>query len=162
MNNEGNELELALKKAAPVTQNAAIQATNGRYNQEIQGMVFMAKQFPRDQLAAYQRIKQACERKSLANVACYEYPRGGQKVTGPSIRLAEVIAQNWGNMTYGVTELEQKHGESTCMAYAWDLETNVRSEKIFTVKHERKARGATQKLEDSRDKIGRASCRERV
>ncbi|MDP4158189.1 MAG: hypothetical protein Q8911_00290 [Bacillota bacterium] len=146
-----NEFELALKQAVPATQNAAIQTTNGRYNQEIQGMIFMAKQYPRDQFAAYQRIKQACERKSLAMIASYEYPRGGQKVTGPSIRLAEVVAQNWGNMTYGVTELEQKNGESTCMAYAWDLETNVRSEKIFTVKHERKARGAMQKLDDSRD-----------
>lgn len=147
-----NDFESALQKAVPAqTQNAAVQTTVGRATQEIQGMVFMAKQYPRDQFQAYQRIKQACERKSLATIACYEYPRGGQKVTGPSIRLAEVLAQNWGNMTYGVMELEQRAGESVCMAYAWDLETNVRSEKIFTVKHERKARGAMQKLEDSRD-----------
>jgi len=147
-----NEFELALKQTVPVaTQNAAIQTTNGRYNQEIQGMVFMAKQYPRDQFAAYQRIKQACERKSLAMIASYEYPRGGQKVTGPSIRLAEVVAQNWGNMTFGVTELEQKKGESTCMAYAWDLETNVRSEKIFTVRHERSTKKGLQILDDSRD-----------
>lgn len=146
-----NEFELALQKALPTVQNAAIQTTNGRYNQEIQGMVFMAKQYPRDQFAAYQRIKQSCERKSLALIASYEYPRGGKKVTGPSIRLAEVVAQNWGNMAYGVTELEQKVGESTCMAYAWDLETNVRSEKIFTVKHERKAGKTIQKLDDPRD-----------
>lgn len=146
-----NEFELALQKSLPATQNAAIQTTNGRYSQEIQGMVFMAKQYPRDQFAAYQRIKQSCERKSLALIASYEYPRGGKKVTGPSIRLAEVIAQNWGNMTYGVAELEQKAGESICMAYAWDLETNVRSEKIFTVKHERKANKTIQKLDDPRD-----------
>ena len=146
-----NEFELALQKSTVQTQNAAIQTSLGRYTQELQGMVYSAKQFPRDQFAAYQRIKQACERKTLAAIACYEYPRGGQKVTGPSIRLAEVVAQNWGNMTFGVVELEQKVGESTCMAYAWDIETNVRSEKIFTVKHERKARGATQKLDDSRD-----------
>jgi len=147
-----NEFELALKQTVPVaTQSAAIQTTNGRYNQEIQGMVFMAKQYPRDQFAAYQRIKQACERKSLAMIASYEYPRGGQKVTGPSIRLAEVVAQNWGNMTFGVTELEQKKGESTCMAYAWDLETNVRSEKIFTVRHERSTKKGLQVLDDSRD-----------
>ena len=54
-------------------------------------------------------------------------------------------------MTYGVTELEQNAGESTCMAYAWDLETNVRAEKIFSVKHERKARGAIKTLSDPRD-----------
>ena len=146
-----NDFELALQKTNVQPQTAAIQTSNDRYNQEIQGMVFMAKQYPRDQFAAYQRIKQACERKSLAMIASYEYPRGGQKVTGPSIRLAEVVAQNWGNMTYGVTELEQKKGESTCMAYAWDLETNVRSEKIFTVKHERSTKKGLQILDDSRD-----------
>jgi len=146
-----NEFEIALKQSAPVVQNAAIQTTNGRYNQEIQGMIFMAKQYPRNQFTAYQRIKQACERKSLAMIASYEYPRGGKKVTGPSIRLAEVVAQNWGNMTYGVCELEQKTGESTCMAYAWDLETNVRAEKIFTVKHEIKANKTIKKLDDPRD-----------
>jgi len=146
-----NDFELALQKTNVQPQTAAIQTTNGRYNQEIQGMVFMAKQYPRDVFAAYQKIKQSCERKSLAMIASYEYPRGGQKVTGPSIRLAEVVAQNWGNMTFGVTELEQKKGESTCMAYAWDLETNVRSEKIFTVKHERSTKKGLQILTDSRD-----------
>lgn len=146
-----NDFELSLQRSIPATQNAAIQTTNGRYNQEVQGMVFMAKQYPRDQFAAYQRIKQSCERKSLAMVASYEYPRGEKKVTGASIRLAEVIAQNWGNFSCGVTELEQRLGESTCMAYAWDLETNVRFEKIFTVKHERKAGKTIQKLDDPRD-----------
>ena len=146
-----NEFELSLQKSTIQPQNAAIQTSLGRYTQELQGMVYSAKQFPRDQFAAYQRIKQACERKSLAMIASYEYPRGGQKITGPSIRLAEVVAQNWGNMTFGVVELEQKNGESTCMAYAWDIETNVRSEKIFTVKHERSTKQGPKKLDDSRD-----------
>lgn len=55
----------------------------------------------------------------------YQYLRGGTKVTGPSIRLAEVLAQNWGNLSFGVKELEQRDGESIAMAYTWDLETNV-------------------------------------
>jgi hypothetical protein len=37
------------------------------------------------------------------------------------------------------------------MAYAWDLETNVRQTKIFVVKHERKAKGSISKLDDPRD-----------
>jgi len=69
--------------------------------QEIQGMVFMAKQFPRDPFQAWQRIKEGVfAKKHWPEVASYEYPRGGEKVSGPSIRLAEVLAQNWGNMTY--------------------------------------------------------------
>jgi len=146
-----SEFELSLQKSNIQPQNAAVQTTNGRYSQEVQGMVFCAKQYPRDQFESYQRIKQSCQRKSLAMIASYEYPRGGKKVTGASIRLAEVIAQNWGNFSCGVTELEQRLGESTCMAYAWDLETNVRFEKIFTVKHERKSGKIIQKLDDPRD-----------
>lgn len=123
----------------------------GRQMQEVKAMVFMAKQFPRDLSQAYQRIMTACDRKLLAENAVYQYPRGTEKVVGPSIRLAEVIAQNWGNIDTGVIELEQKHGESVAMAYAWDLETNVRETKIFTVKHERHTKKGVQKLTDPRD-----------
>ncbi|MBQ7110481.1 MAG: hypothetical protein IJO06_04585 [Thermoguttaceae bacterium] len=37
----------------------------------------------------------ACQRPGLASVAVYVYPRGGSKISGPSIRLAEEIARNW-------------------------------------------------------------------
>ena len=62
----------------------------------------------------------------------YEFPRGNEKITGPSIRLAEAIAQNWGNIDFGFMELEQRNGASQVMAYAWDLETNSRQTKLFT------------------------------
>lgn len=127
------------------------EVATGRQEQEVKAMVFMAKQFPRDEHAALDKILKSCERPTLAKSAMYEYPRGGQKVTGPSIRLAETIAQNWGNIDFGVTELEQRGGESTVMAYAWDLETNTRQTKIFTQKHERKAGGRIDKLTDPRD-----------
>lgn len=131
--------------------NVIAQAMTGRYIQEVQGMIVMAKKFPRDQFQAYNRIIEACKRKSLAEVAQYEFPRGGEKVTGPSIRLAEVLAQNWGNISTGIIELEQNYGESKVMAFAWDLETNYREERIFSVKHERKAKGVIKKLDDPRD-----------
>jgi hypothetical protein len=146
-----SEFEMALQKSSKPAAPAAVQTAIGRYTQEVQGMVFMAKQYPRDQYAAWDRIKTSCQRKSLAEVAQYAYPKGGKKITGPSIRLAEVLAQNWGNMSFGVVELEQKAGESTAMSFAWDLETNTRSEKIFTVKHEMKANNVLKKLTDPRD-----------
>lgn len=127
------------------------EAMISRQAQEVQAAMIVAKRFPRDEYEAYNRIMKACERRILAENAMYEYPRGGTKVTGPSIRLAEVLAQNWGNIDFGILELEQKAGESTVMAYAWDLETNVRQTKVFTVKHERKARGSISKLTDPRD-----------
>lgn len=124
---------------------------SSRHAQEVQAAVVLAKKFPRDEAQAYERIMKACKRKTLAEVACYAYPRGGTTVTGPSIRLAETLAQNWGNLDFGVMELEQENGESKVMAYAWDLETNVRQQKVFTVKHERKAAGQINKLTDPRD-----------
>ena len=62
----------------------------GRAIQEVQAAVLMARRFPRDVDVSRNRILTACQRKALAESAMYEYPRGGIKVTGPSIRLAEV------------------------------------------------------------------------
>lgn len=133
------------------TKTAPTEALVSRQAQEVQAAMVIAKKFPRDEIEAYNRILRSCQRKSLAEQSMYEYPRGGQKVTGPSIRLAEALAQNWGNLDYGIIELEQKTGESSVMAYAWDLETNTRQTKIFTVKHERKANRQIKKLDDPRD-----------
>ncbi|OAZ43366.1 hypothetical protein [Paenibacillus polymyxa] len=136
---------------APQHNSAMEAAVVSRQAQEVQAAMVVAKRFPRDENAAYTRIIQACQRKSLAESAEYEFPRGGSKVNGPSIRLAEVLAQSWGNIDYGVTEAEQKDGESTMLAYAWDLETNTRRSMTFVVKHERKAKGRINKLDDPRD-----------
>lgn len=118
---------------------------------EVQSQIFLAKQFPRNQVQAEMNIMQACKRVSLAETAIYQYPRGNQMVAGPSIRLAEAIAQLWGNISFGIKELEQSNGTSTMLAYAWDMETNTRQEKSFQVKHERYAKGKMNKLTDPRD-----------
>ena len=122
-----------------------------RQAQEVQAAMVIAKKFPRDEFEAVNRILKSCKRKSLAEQAHYTYPRGGQQVTGPSIRLAEAIAQAWGNLDYGVIELDQKDGKSEMMAYAWDLETNTRSTKIFAVQHKRDTKQGSKILTDGRD-----------
>lgn len=122
-----------------------------RQAQEVQAAMVIAKKFPRDEVESYNRILRACQRKSLAEQAMYEYPKGGTKVTGPSIRLAEAMAQNWGNLDFGIIELEQKNGESQVMAYAWDLETNTRQTKIFSVPHIRGTKKGNVLLTDPRD-----------
>lgn len=122
-----------------------------RQAQEVQVAMVVAKRFPRDEVASYNRIMRACQRKSLAEQAMYEFPRGGQKVTGPSINLAKAIAQNWGNIDFGTIELEQKNGVSQMMSYAWDLETNTRQSIIFDVPHVRRVKGENKPLDDPRD-----------
>jgi len=116
---------------------AMSEALVSREMAEVQGQILLAKRFPRDYAEVESRIMNACLRPGLAAVACYEYARGGQNVKGASIRLAEAMAQNYGNLSFGIRELEQSGGESTCEAFAWDMETNVRQVKIFHVSHKR-------------------------
>ena len=135
----------------PAQRNAATDMAASRQMQEVQGQIIMAKKFPRDVIAARNRILTACQRKRLAEQAEYEYTRGDSKVTGVSIRLAEAMAQNWGNMDFGFVELEQRGGESQVMAYAWDLETNTRQTKIFSVPHIRETKKGNYPLTKPRD-----------
>ncbi|WP_204120257.1 hypothetical protein [Levilactobacillus wangkuiensis] len=135
----------------PVPEGAAAVTNTSREMEEVKGQIFMAKQFPRNTFQAQKRIEDACKRKSLAMTATYSYPKGGQNVTGPSIRLAEVLAQNWGNIAFGFKELDQTEDSSTAMAYAWDVETNTRQERIFQVPHAIHTRKGMKVLSDPRD-----------
>lgn len=118
---------------------------------EAQGKLVIAKRFPRDQARAYVNIIEACKRAGLAEEACYSFPRGGEVVSGPAIRLAEMLAANWGNVDYGIRELSRKEGVSEMEAYCWDLETNTMSSQKFTVRHIRDTRGGGRALTDERD-----------
>jgi hypothetical protein len=135
---------------------AATEVAVQRELAEVQGAVLMARRFPRDPRTAMDRIINACTRPSLAQAALYSYSRGGTEITGPSIRLAETLAQCWGNLSFGLREVEQRSfagrpGESTMNAFAWDLETNVRDERVFQVKHQRDTRSGSTRLTDGRD-----------
>jgi hypothetical protein len=135
--------------AAPT--GAAAAALVQREVAEVQAAMVIAKTHPRDPRQSMDRILTACTRDTLAESALYEYARGGQTVTGPSIRLAEEIARQWGNILCGVTELVRHAGSSECLAYAWDLETNFRDEKRFTVRHWRDTKKGGYAITDERD-----------
>lgn len=139
------------RTAVAEMQSTTTEMVVSRQAQEVQAAMIVAKRFPRDETASWNRIMNACKRVGLAEKARYEYPRGGENVSGPSIRLAEAMAQAWGNLDFGVIELDQKVGESTVMAYCWDLETNTRQTKIFTVPHIRQTRKGAKTLTDPRD-----------
>lgn len=136
----------------PVSVNAGtVKVEQSRAIGEVQGMMLLAKQFPRDEFAAFSKVMLACQRLEFAEKATYSYPRGGETISGPSIRLAEEIARCWGNIDFGIKELSQKDGESEMMAYAWDLETNTRSSQNFAVKHIRETGKGMKKLTSQRD-----------
>lgn len=118
---------------------------------EAQGKLVIAKRFPRDEVAAYNKVAQACQRKGIAEKAFYKYSRAGSSVEGPTIRFAEELARCWGNIDYGIKELSQDDGKSEMQAYAWDLETNAMSVQNFTNPHIREVAGKAKKLTSQRD-----------
>jgi len=119
-----------------------------------------AQRFPRNPRQSMERIIDAFTRPALAEVAIYEYPRGGTKIRGLSIRAAEVMAQQWGNIRFGWRTIDRventceknaqgklipiKAGKTIVESFAWDLETNVPVSRVFDVPHIRdKAEGGT-------------------
>jgi len=63
--------------------------------------------------------------KETAETCTYSVPRGGKAITGPSVYLAKIIAQQWGNMRVEakVTSVDAK--QVTSHAVCWDLESNL-------------------------------------
>ena len=113
--------------------------------QEVRGAMMMAKEFPRHYMTCWDNLQKACQRKTLAKKADYEYPRGTKKITGPSIYLARVAAQNWGNIRFGFDVLEVGEEQVSIVGWAWDMESNTKSTSpaTFNCKIQRKQRDGT-------------------
>ena len=134
------------------TQPSAVAAAGeAREVAEVKAAMSVAQMYPRDQRRAMDRILNACARPTLAEKALYAFARGGQEITGPSIRLAEAIAQGWGHLQFGMRELSGAQGESEVEAYCWDLETNVRKSIQFRMSHTRHTKSGSKLLTDPRD-----------
>lgn len=126
-------------------------ADQARAIAEVQAAMYVAKSFPRDEHAAYMKIMKSCQRHTLADAATYNYPRGGKNITGPTIRLAEVLSRHWGNLDSGFRELGRQGNRSEVEAYCWDMETNTRFTRKFSVKHWRDTKMGGEQLTAERD-----------
>lgn len=144
------------KNAIQIAGNALAVTDQNRAIAEVQAAMIAAKQSPRNQIAAMDRILNACTRPTLADSAVYQYSKGGADISGPSIRLAEAIAQQWGNIQFGFNELSRGIDYdgvtySEVGAYAWDLESNTRRPLQFRVRHWRDTKKGGYALKDERD-----------
>lgn len=113
---------------------------------EAQAALTVAKASRRDEVDALDRIKNTCQRMKVAEAAEYSFSRGVEEISGPTIKLLEVVAAAWGNIQSGFRELSRANGESVVEAFAWDLETNNKKVMEFTVKHWRDT-----KIKEERD-----------
>ena len=94
-----------------------------RANVDVQ--VSTAKMYPRD-LTRVKNNSMALVTmdRETAQSCSYALPRGGKPITGPSVHLARILAQQFGNLRAEakVVEITDKHVVSR--ATAWDLESN--------------------------------------
>jgi hypothetical protein len=147
--------------AAPRTALAPADSAGSRQNQsrelaETQTKYLMAERFPRDEVAAMDRILNAFSRPTLAEKAAYQFARGGSDIAGPSIRAAEAIAQQWGNMDSGWRELQRGTDAtgvpfSEVEAFCVDLQSRNSKRLQFIVRHWRDKKNGGYKLTDERD-----------
>lgn len=144
--------DIQIAPAAMQANTSLAQIEQSRAVAEVQASMVLARANPRNEQVAEYKIMQSCKRKSLAECASYSFRRGGEIVTGASIRLAEEIARHWGNMQYGFREIGRAEESSEVEAFAHDLETNVRVTRKFQVKHWRDTKQGGKKITEERDK----------
>lgn len=123
---------------------------------ETQTKYLMAERFPRDERAVMDRIINAFSRRTLAEKAQYQFARGGSDIAGPSIRAAEAMAQQWGNMDSGWRELQRGVDASgvpysEVEAFCIDLQARNTKRLTFITKHWRDTKKGGYKLTDERD-----------
>lgn len=92
---------------------------------QIDMQITTAKQYPRNVRRARENALVIATDPETAKTCTYSVPRGGKSITGPSIHLAKIIAQSWGNlrMEAKVVSIDLKH--VTSEAVCFDLENNV-------------------------------------
>lgn len=94
---------------------------------EISQQVSTAKQFPRSIKRASTNILELATLDDQAAEDCiYSLPRGGKPIVGPSIRLAEIVAGQWGNCRDAarVVDVNKAEGYVEAEGVFHDLETN--------------------------------------
>ena len=150
------ESPFAARGEVTQTESAGARQNQSRELAETQTKYLMAERFPRDERAAMDRILNAFGRRTLAEKAAYQFARGGTDIAGPSIRAAEAIAQQWGNMDSGWRELQRGVDAggvpfSEVEAFCVDLQARNTKRLTFIVRHWRDTKSGGYKLKDERD-----------
>lgn len=126
-------------------------AAVARATQEIQAALVIGQRNERNETKVKAKVLDACKRSSLAEIAEYEYNRGGTRITGPTIDLLRAIANRYGNLLFGWAEVDRREGMSSIRCWAWDTQSNSRAERTFYVKHWRDTQAGGYALTDERD-----------
>jgi len=99
------------------------------YNQDkatIDVQISTAKAYPRNVKRSVENSIAIVTLDSETAATCtYSLPRGGKPITGPTVHLAKILAQNWGNLRCEAKVVEIGSKQITSQAVAFDLENNL-------------------------------------
>lgn len=125
--NEERQLQLATGTELAATASAAMAKA------EIESAYVMAMRKPRTWADVRAKILAACERPVFAAKAEYQKPIGGSKITGPSIRFAEMAVQAAGNIKTSATVIYDDQNIRKIHVQVIDLENNISYGKEITL-----------------------------
>jgi len=127
-------VETALSMTQTESGELAVSAQEMMAQKEIEASIIIANKFPRNETAAMTAVLRSCQRTTFAESALYSYPRGGQTIEGPSVKLAREIARNWGHIRVGADVVFDDEESRTVRCYAWDMQTNTKESQDVTFK----------------------------
>lgn len=94
---------------------------------EIEAQLDAAHKYPRSITQSLRdAVGMATLSREVAESCMYALPRGGKSITGPSVRLAEIMAGAWGNLQFGSRVLDATDRDAVAQGYAWDTQKNNR------------------------------------
>lgn len=93
---------------------------------QIDTQIATAKAYPRDlKKSVEDSIFTATLDVETASSCSYALPRGGKTINGPSVHLALILAQNWGNLRIEAKISSIDNKSITSQAVCFDLEKNI-------------------------------------
>jgi hypothetical protein len=119
----------ALVRAAETNASAAAELAKANVLARFQ----MARLQSRDLDEVRVRILKECRRPGFAEVARYSMPRGGKRIEGPSIRMAEVCARYMGNLAIESPVFYEDDEKRLVRCSVTDLESNVTYSSDLTI-----------------------------
>ncbi|MBN2571308.1 MAG: hypothetical protein JXA68_04210 [Ignavibacteriales bacterium] len=113
------------KQDLNIIETSSIDVIEASQRAEFDIQIMTAKRYPRD----LKRIKDNCLAivtmdKEIAASCRYALPRGGKSISGPSVHLARIIAQQYGNIRVDAKIKQVTDKQIVSEAVCFDLETN--------------------------------------
>lgn len=93
---------------------------------EVDIQISTAKQYPRVISKALETAEELATSDEATAASCfYAIPRDGKVITGPSVRLAEIVAYAWKNLRVATRIVDESESHLVAQAVCHDLENNV-------------------------------------